>query len=73
MSEFDFKRYHIRSINAANETERASINQELKDLYESLSEEEKVVFNKQLQTFISHELGRLKSDYESIQGMDNLN
>lgn len=73
MSEFDFKRYHIRSINAANEAERAAINQELKDLYESLSEDEKVVFNQQLQTFISHELGRLKSDYESIKGMDNLN
>lgn len=73
MSEFDFKRYHIRSINAANEEERAAINQELKDLYESLSEEEKVFFNQQLQKFISQELGRLKSDYESIQGMDNLN
>lgn len=73
MSEFDFKRYHLRSINAANEAERAAINQELKDLYESLSEDEKVIFNQQLQLFISHELGRLKSDYESIKGMDNLN
>jgi uncharacterized protein (UPF0335 family) len=71
--EFDFKRYHIRSINAANEEERAAINQELKDLYEGLTEEEKATFNQQLQKFIAHELGRLKSDYESIQGMDNLN
>lgn len=73
MVEFDFKRYHIRSINASSEEERKAINQELKDLYGSLSEEDKGVFNKQLQSFLAHEMGRLKSDYESIKGLDNPN
>ncbi|WP_345268749.1 hypothetical protein [Nibrella viscosa] len=65
---YDFKKYHYRSINAANAQERAAINQELKDLYASLPENEKAEFNKQLQTFLAREMGRLKSDYESISG-----
>lgn len=74
MPEFDFKRFHIRSINAASEEERAAINQELKELYTSLSEADKVVFNTELQRFLAHEMGRLKSDYEAIQnGMNNPN
>ncbi|QHW01606.1 hypothetical protein GJR95_38340 [Spirosoma endbachense] len=55
-------------MNAADDAERAAINQELKDLYTSLSEDEKAEFNRQLQTFLAKEMGRLKSDYESVKG-----
>ena len=65
---YDFKAYHLRSIHAANDAERAAINQELKDLYASLPEADKVEFNAQLQTFLVREMGRLKSDYESVKG-----
>lgn len=68
MPTFDFRRYHIRSINAATDNERAAINQELKDLYASLSNTEKDEFNQQLQAFLSKEVGRIKSDYESVKG-----
>ncbi len=73
MIDFDFKRFHLRSINAASPEEVAAINQELKDLYASLSEEDKVVFNQQLQKFLAKEVGRLKSDYESVTGVNNPN
>ncbi len=73
MPTFDFKRYHIRSINAASSEARAAINQELKDLYASLPEEEKEDFNAQLQRFLATEVGRLKSDYEAINGMGGAN
>ncbi|MCE7042273.1 hypothetical protein [Dyadobacter sp. CY312] len=73
MSEFDFKRYHIRSMNAGSDQERASINQELKDLYSSLSEEDKAEFNKQLQTFLTTQVARIKSDYESVHGLNQPN
>jgi hypothetical protein len=66
--EYDFKKYHYRSINAATDQERAAINQELKDLYDSLSETEKIAFNSQLQSFLAKEMGRLKSNYESVKG-----
>lgn len=66
MTKYDFKRYHIRAINAASEEEKASINQEMKDLYATLAEDEKVNFNEQLQYFLTHEYARLRSDYESI-------
>lgn len=65
---FDFKRYHVRSINAATDAERAAINQELKDLYESLPADEKELFNQQLQTFLAREMGRLKDNYDSVKG-----
>ncbi|GAB4026545.1 hypothetical protein [Spirosoma gilvum] len=68
MSQYDFRKYHYRSINATNDAERAAINQELKDLYASLPEDEKEEFNRQLQTFLAKEMGRLKSDYESVKG-----
>ncbi len=68
MTTYDFKTYHTRSINAATAEERAAINQELKDIYASLPEEEKEQFNQQLQTFLAREMGRLKSDYESVKG-----
>lgn len=66
--QFDFKKYHYRSINAATDQDRAAINQELRELYDSLSEAEKIEFNSQLQTFLASEMGRLKSNYESIKG-----
>lgn len=68
MPTFDFKRYHLRSIHANDAEERATINQELKDLYETLSAEDKVIFNEELQHFLIHEMGRLKTDYEAIKG-----
>ncbi|GAB2551379.1 hypothetical protein [Spirosoma aerophilum] len=68
MPQYDFKKYHYRSINAATDAERAAINQELKDLYNSLPDEEKDDFNSQLQTFLAKEMGRLKSNYESVKG-----
>lgn len=73
MADFDFKRFHIRSMNAASEEERTRINQELKDLYATLAEEDKKDFNTQLQKFLASEMGRLKSDYESIHGFNNPN
>lgn len=73
MVEFDFKRYHIRSMNAGSDEERALINQELKDLYASLSVEEQGEFNKQLQTFLTTQVARIKSDYESVHGLNQPN
>ncbi|QRR02585.1 hypothetical protein [Dyadobacter sandarakinus] len=73
MSQFDFKRFHLRSINASNAEERAAINQELKDLYASLNEDDKKVFNEELQTFLTREVGRIRSDYESVQGLNTPN
>ena len=72
MPEFDFKRFHIRSMNASD-AERAEINLELKALYESLSEDDKKDFNIQLQKFLSSEVGRIKSDYESVHGLNGPN
>ena len=66
--EYDFRKYHYRSINAASDAERAAINQELKDIYEALSDSEKDEFNRQLQAFLAKEMGRLKSNYESVKG-----
>lgn len=68
MTQYDFRRYHYRSINATSDAERASINQELKDLYAALPDAEKEEFNRQLQTFLASEMGKLKSNYESVKG-----
>ena len=68
MNQYDFRSYHYRSINAATDAERTAINQELKDLYASLPDEEKAEFNRQLQTFLTKEMGKLKSNYESVKG-----
>jgi hypothetical protein len=73
MPAFDFKRYHMRSTNAASGEERAAVNQELKDLYASLSEEDQKNFNEQLQKFLAAERTRLKSDLEAIRGLDSAN
>lgn len=68
MTQYDFRSYHYRSINAADDAERAAINQELKDLYTSLPDDEKPEFNRQLQTFLTKEMGKLKANYESVKG-----
>jgi len=73
MLNFDFKRFHIRSMNAGSDHERAEINQELKDLYLSLSEDDKKIFNEQLQKFLTKEVSRIKSNYESVQGLNQAN
>lgn len=67
MPHFPFKSYHLRSIHASTAEERAAINQELKNLYESLSAEERVLFNEELQTFLVTEMSRLGTDYQAIK------
>jgi len=67
MSDFNFKDFHIRSINATNDAERAAINQELKDIYASLSEEEKVAFNQQLQQFLVRQYKAIGDEYEALK------
>ena len=64
---FDFKSYHLRGIHASTTEEKQQINQELKDLYDSLTEEDKRIFNLELQKFLATEVGRLGSDYEAIK------
>jgi len=61
MSQFNFKSYHVRSMNASTEEEKARINQELKEVYASLSSEEQAIFNAELQTFLIKELGAIQS------------
>jgi len=65
--EVDFKSYHLRGIHASTTEEKQQINQELKDLYDSLTEEDKRIFNLELQKFLATEVGRLGSDYEAIK------
>ncbi|MFN4085505.1 MAG: hypothetical protein ACK4LB_06140 [Spirosomataceae bacterium] len=67
MESFQFKSYHIRSMNAQTEEEKNAINQELKDLYASLSENEKQRFNEELQTFLIKELGTIQSMYQAAK------
>lgn len=69
--EFDFKSYHVRAINAHSDLEKAAINQEFKDYYASLSEEEKRFFNIELQKYLMQEVGRLGTDYEAIKDQQN--
>jgi hypothetical protein len=65
--EIDFKSYHLRGIHATTDEEKRSINQELKILYDTLTEEDKRIFNLELQKFLATEMGRLGSDYEAIK------
>ncbi|KQS34238.1 hypothetical protein ASG33_01395 [Dyadobacter sp. Leaf189] len=60
-------------MNAGTAEERAQINQELKELYNALPEDEKKVFNEELQFFLTKEVARIKSDYESVKGLDQPN
>lgn len=72
MKNFNLKAYHVRGMNASTEEEKQAINQELKDLYESLSEEDKKDFNEQLQSFLIKEMAAIKSVYDATQ-TDDLN
>jgi hypothetical protein len=72
MKDFNLKSYHVRSMNAPSEAEKAAINQELKDLYETLSEKDKKDFNEQLQTFLIKEMATINSFYQAAQE-ENLN
>jgi hypothetical protein len=64
---WDFRSYHVRAINASTETEKAAINKELKDIYDSLNEEDKVLFNNGLQAFLTKQYNTLADDYENIK------
>jgi len=66
MESFDFKKYHVRAMNASSEAEKAQINQELKDLYEALDEESKKIFNEELQQFLIKEYAAINSMYTGI-------
>ena len=72
MKNFNLKSYHVRAMNASTEEEKASINQELKDLYATLSEEDQKDFNEQLQTFLVKEMAAINSMYSSTKD-ENLN
>ncbi len=66
MRSFDFKKYHVRAMNAPSEAEKAQINRELKDLYETLDEEAKKIFNEELQAFLLKEYTAINSMYTGI-------
>ena len=72
MKDFNLKSYHIRAMNASTEAEKKAINQELKELYESLSVEDKKDFNEQLQTFLIKEMATINSFYHASKE-ENLN
>nr|WP_299416844.1 hypothetical protein [uncultured Emticicia sp.] len=72
MKNFNLKSYHVRGMNASTEAEKLAINQELKELYDSLSEEDKKDFNYQLQTFLVKEMAAIKSVYDATK-TDDLN
>ena len=52
MNKFDFKKYHVRAMNASTEEEKLAINKELKGFYEQLPEGDKKSFNEELQSFL---------------------
>ena len=64
---YDFKKYHVRAINATDDAERARINQELKDVYAGLNETEKLDFNAQLQFFLMTQYKTIGSEYEALK------
>ena len=66
MSVFDFKKYHVQAMNAGTEKEKERINQELKMLYETLSEEDKAVFNRELEDFLLNEYKKINSLYTGL-------
>ncbi len=71
MKNFNLKSYHVRGMNAETEAEKLAINQELKELYDSLSEEDKKDFNDQLQTFLVKEMAAIKSVYDATKTEDS--
>jgi hypothetical protein len=68
---FDFKKYHVRAMNAASEQEKLAINKELKDFYNKLPEDQKEAFNEELQSFLIKEMGKIKSVYDGVNPSDN--
>lgn len=64
---FDFRKYHVRAINARDEAEKAAINQELKNLYDSLSETDKKAFNEELQKFLVSQYKAIGDEYEALK------
>ena len=70
MKNFNLKSYHVRGMNAETEAEKLVVNQELKELYDSLSEEDKKDFNEQLQTFLVKEMAAIKSVYDATNTED---
>jgi hypothetical protein len=73
MTKFDFKKYHVRAMNASSEAEKVAINQELKDFYDTLSTTDKEAFNEGLQGFLVSEYSKIKSVYDGVKAGDNLN
>jgi hypothetical protein len=73
MTKFDFKKYHIRAMNASSEAEKAVINQELKDFYDTLNPTDKEAFNEGLQGFLVSEYSKIKSVYDGVKAGDNPN
>jgi hypothetical protein len=65
--DWDFRSFHVRAINAVSEAEKEAINQELKDLYAGLEEEQKTLFNEQLQAFLLKQYKTLADDYEQVK------
>ena len=70
---FDFRKFHVRSINAASDAERQAINQELKAVYAALDETEKVQFNEELQRFLVGQYKTLSDDYQAVKNSGGLN
>ncbi|MCP9746972.1 hypothetical protein [Lacihabitans sp. CS3-21] len=68
MGKFDFKKYHVRAMNASSEAEKLAINKELKDYYNDLEESDKVIFNEELQSFLIKEMSNIKSVYDGAIG-----
>lgn len=68
MGKFDFKKYHVRAMNAGSEAEKSEINKELKEYYNSLEEADKLVFNEELQSFLIKEMANIKSVYDGATG-----
>ncbi|UBM60375.1 hypothetical protein LAG90_06915 [Marinilongibacter aquaticus] len=70
---FDFKKYHVRAMNAASEAEKAEINKELKAYYASLPDDEKKAFNEELQSFLIKEMAAIKSVYDGVKSGESEN
>jgi len=64
---FDFRKFHVRGINASTAAEKEAINQELKDVYDALSEDDKKAFNEQLQVFLMTQYKTIGDDYQSLK------
>jgi hypothetical protein len=70
MSKFDFKKYHIRAMNAVSVAEKAEINKELKEYYAGLNDVDQEIFNEELQSFLIKEMANIKSVYDGASGVN---